>query len=69
MKAVSKEIRMKIIKHKNNGETEENIAKRLFNSKSSVTKIWGRFQKAGKIFPEPRKGRKPEVTVKKWKKQ
>jgi len=53
---------MKIIKHKNNGETEENIAKWLFISKSSVTKIWGKFQKTGNPFPEPRKGRKPKVT-------
>jgi transposase len=53
---------MKIIKHKNNGETEENIAKWLFISKSSVTKIWGKFQNTGNIFPEPRQGRKPKVT-------
>ena len=62
MKAVSNSDRMKIIKHKNNGETEENIAKWLFISKSSVTKIWGKFQKTGKILPEPRQGRKPKVT-------
>ena len=62
MKAVSNSDRMKIIKHKNNGETEENIAKWLFISKSSVTKIWGKFHKTGKIFPEPRLGRKPKVS-------
>lgn len=62
MKAVSNSDRMKIIKHKNNGETEEKIAKWLFISKSSVTKIWGKFQKTGKIMSEPRIGRKPKVT-------
>jgi len=61
MRAVTNEIRMKIIKHKNNGETEENIAKWLFISKSSVTKIWGKFQKTGKILPEARTGRTPKV--------
>jgi len=53
---------MKIIKHKNNGETEENIAKWLFISKGSVTRIWGKFQKTGNMFPDPRAGRKPKVT-------
>lgn len=62
MKAVPNNDRMKIIKHKNNGETEENIAKWLFISKSSVTKIWGKFQRSGEIFPEHRTGRKPKVT-------
>ena len=62
MKAISNSDRMKIIKHKNNGETEENIAKWLFISKSSVTKIWGKFQKTGNPFPKPRPGRKPKVT-------
>jgi transposase len=62
MKAIPNEIRMKIIKHKNNGETEKNIAKWLFISKSSVTKIWGKFQSTGNIFPDPRPGRKPKVT-------
>ena len=62
MRAVSNEIRMKIIKHKNNGETEENIAKWLMISKSSVTKIWGKFRKTGNILPEPRLGRKPKVS-------
>lgn len=63
MKPISNETRMKIIHHKNNGETEANIAKWLFISKSSVTKIWSRFQKTGNILPDTHKcGRKPKVT-------
>jgi transposase len=63
MKAVSNSDRMKIIKHKNNGETEENIAKWLFISKSSVTKIWSKFQKTGKITPDTQKcGRKAKIS-------
>ena len=63
MKALSNEMRMKIIKHKNNGETEENISKWLLISKSSVTKIWSRFQKTEKILSDTHKcGRKAKVT-------
>jgi transposase len=68
MKAVSNSDRMKIIKHKSNGETEENISKWLFISKSSVTKIWAKFRKTGNIIPEPRLGRKPKVTEKEMQK-
>jgi len=62
MKSVSNSDRMKIIKHKNNGETEANIAKWLFISKSSVTKIWKKFTSTGNIVPEARSGRKPKVS-------
>ena len=64
MKPIPNEIRMKIIEHKNNGETEEKIAKWLIISKSSVTKIWSKFSKTGNLFPDTHKcGRKPKVTV------
>jgi transposase len=65
MRQISKEDRAKIIKHKTNGETEENIAKWLFISKSSVTRIWALFCNTGSF--ESRKhncGRKSSLDEK-----
>lgn len=65
MKQVSNSDREKIIKHKLNNETEENIAKWLFISKSSVTRIWSVFRKTGSYLPqrEGKCGRKPMVSA------
>lgn len=43
-KPISNEERNKVIKHKKNGETDANIARWLFISKSAVSKIWGAYQ-------------------------
>ena len=58
----SNEIRDKIIKHKENNETQPNIAKWLMVSESTVTKVWSRYKKTGSCEPSPRtQGRKPMV--------
>ena len=48
-KAITKEDREKIIKHKQNNKKEQEIADWLLISKSSVTKIWSLFQKTGSV--------------------
>lgn len=60
--AITNEIREKIIAHKQNSVKEDDIAKWLIISKSSVTKIWRLYQKTGSYFPMPKNsGRKPLV--------
>ena len=44
-KPISNEVREKIIKHKQNGEREKDIARWLFISKATVTAIWGEFKR------------------------
>jgi transposase len=59
----SKEIREKIIQHKQNNTKETDIAKWLIISQSTVTKIWALHKKTGTIQPRPRtQGRKPLLT-------
>ena len=59
---ISNDIRDKIIKHKQNNETQPNIAKWLMVSESTVTKVWARYKKSGSFEPSPRtQGRKPMV--------
>jgi len=60
---ISKEIREKIIQHKQNNINETDIAKWLIISQSTVTKIWALHKKTGTIQPRPRtQGRKPKIT-------
>ena len=70
---ISNEIRDKIIKHKKNNVKEEEIAKGLIISKSTVTKIWSRYRKTGSYMTSPRtQGRKScvdEVTMNKVEKK
>jgi transposase len=59
----SKEIREKIIQHKQNHVNETDIAKWLIISQSTVTKIWKLHKKTGSIQPRPRtQGRKPLIS-------
>jgi transposase len=59
MEAISNEIREKIIKHKQNGAKEQDIATWLIISPSSVTRIWGLFKCTGSWLPkEKTQGRK-----------
>src|SRR5215469_14731743 len=59
----SKEIRKKIIQHKQNYVNEPDIAKWLIISQSTVTKIWALHKQTGSIKPKPRtQGRKPLAT-------
>ena len=59
----SKEIRKAIIKHMQAGESKEDIAKWLFVSKRTITRIWSKFLSTGSYDAEPRNsGRKPLVT-------
>jgi len=44
-KPITNEEREKIIKHKQNGEKEADIARWLFISKVAVSAIWGEYQK------------------------
>ena len=59
----SKEIREKIIHHKQNYENEKDIANWLIISQSTVTKVWALHKSTGSIQPRPRtQGRKPLVS-------
>ena len=59
----SKEIREKIIHHKQNYVNEKDIAKWLLISQSTVTKVWALHKTTGSIKPRPRtQGRKPIVS-------
>ncbi|MDR2700129.1 MAG: hypothetical protein LBC12_04895 [Nitrososphaerota archaeon] len=59
----SKEIREKIIHHKQNYVNEKDIANWLAISQSTVTKIWKLHKSTGSIQPRPRtQGRKSLVT-------
>jgi len=59
-KPISVEEREKIVKHKQNNENEADIARGLFVSESSVTKLWARYRKTGSYLPNYANcGRKP----------
>ena len=60
---ISNEKRADIIKHIQAGESEENIARWLFVSKITVTRVWNKFLESGSYEPKPlNRGRKPLVT-------
>ena len=50
-KPITNKEREKIIKHKQNNENESDIARWLFVSESSVTKLWARYRKTGSYLP------------------
>jgi transposase len=50
-KPITNEEREKIIKHKQNNENEADIARWLFISESSVTKLWAQYRKTGSYLP------------------
>jgi len=53
-------LREAIVEHKMNGKKEEEIAKWLCISKSSVTKTWALFKRENSVEPRPHnRGRKP----------
>jgi len=59
-KPISVEEREKIVKHKQNNENEADIARWLFVSESSLTKLWARYRKTGSYLPNYENcGRKP----------
>jgi transposase len=61
--AISKEIREKIIIHKQKGAKQSDIAKWLIISESTVTKVWRRFRESGSCEALPKNsGRKPMVS-------
>ena len=62
---VSNEIREKIVLHKQNKVKEDDIAKWLIISKSTVTKVWSLFRETGSFLPRPRtQGRKSAIDEK-----
>jgi transposase len=66
---ISLELRKKIIKHKQNGEKERDIAKWLVINQSTVTKIWRQFREEKTIENKVHKrGRKPAFCEKKMEK-
>jgi transposase len=68
-KPVSNEIREKIVQHKQNKVKEDDIAKWLIISKSTVTKVWALYRKTGSVLPRPRtQGRKPAIDLETMKK-
>ena len=65
-KPLSKEIREKIIYHKQNGEKESEIAKWLLINKSTVTKIWKQYREEKTLESKVRnRGRKSAFCEKK----
>jgi len=63
MQPISKRDREIIVKHKQNKEKNENIAKWLFVSVSSITRIWKLFKETGAIEPKTgNAGRKPTLS-------
>jgi transposase len=62
-KPIPNEEREKIIKHKLNGEKEADIARWLFISKSTVSSIWGKYQKTkSHTLKYKNSGRKSVIT-------
>ena len=62
MKPLTNEKRELIIKAKQRGEKEKDIALWLDISKSAVASIWGLFQRTNSFAPKPYLGRKPVFT-------
>ena len=67
MAVISEEKRALLIAAKKRGEKEEDIAKWLEISKSSVGTIWGLYRKTGDYRAKPYPGAKPKLTAEKWK--
>lgn len=66
---LSKELREKIIQHKQNGAKERDIAKWLLINKSTVTKIWRQYREEKTLENKVHKrGRKPAFCDKKMEK-
>jgi transposase len=66
---LSKDLREKIVKHKQSGEKDSNISKWLLISLSSVKRIWAKFCESGNTDHRPlNRGRKPMVTNEEMKK-
>jgi len=63
---ISNEKRALIIAAKKRGEKEEDVAKWLNISKSSVGKIWKLYKDTGVYLPTPYPGRKPILSDDKW---
>ncbi|MDR1240825.1 MAG: hypothetical protein LBK29_03035, partial [Oscillospiraceae bacterium] len=62
---LSKDLREKIVKHKQSGEKDSNISKWLLVSLNSVKRIWTKFCESGNTDHRPlNRGRKPMVTIK-----
>jgi transposase len=62
-RAITIEEREKIIKHKQNNEKEADIARWLFISKSTVTKLWAHYKKTGNLQTNYKNcGNKPKIT-------
>ena len=62
-KPLSNDLRKRIIEAKLRGDTEDRIAKEKEVSKSTVTKLWARYNEAGSYEPRPNpKGRKPALS-------
>ena len=60
---LSKDLREKIVKHKQKGEKDSNISKWLLVSLSSVKRIWTNFCEFGNTDHKPlNRGRKPMIT-------
>ena len=66
MTPISNEKRALLIAAKKRGEIEEDIAKWLEISKSSVGKIWKLYNDTGSYFPAPYPGREPILTAEKF---
>jgi len=59
---VSNDLRRAIVIHKKNNVQEEDIAKWLIISHSTVTKVWALYRQTGSYLPKPRtQGRKPAI--------
>ena len=67
MKPISNEKRALIIEAKKRNEKEEDIAKWLKVSKSSVGKIWKLYKDTNSYLPTPYPGRQPILSAEKWK--
>ena len=66
MTPISNEKRALLITAKVRGEKEEDIAKWLEISKSSVGKIWKLYKDTASYLPAPYPGRQPILTTEKW---
>ena len=63
MKPISLEDRERILKHKANGENEQNIAKWLMIGVSTVYQILALHRKTGSVLPKPYKGNNRKITA------
>ena len=66
MTPISNEKRVLLIAAKERKETEEDIAKWLQISKSTVGKIWKLYKDTGSYLPTPYPGREPILTADKF---